>query len=181
MVYYLIILALCIFKGLYIRSRFTINPDKVYRMAMTRLNTSAGILEVMGPPLTGTDLRAYVMSGGGLMLKRFRPSIRGKRCFLIFPIKGSERKGLVSVEVKKKKGKVCHSCPLIISWNYCIGSLSLACINLYHISCIVYTMSFNIKFYNYVEPRYIFWFHILEACDLLTHDWFLGKFIYGIW
>lgn len=94
-------------KGLYIRSRLTINPDKVYRMAMRRLNTSAGILEVMGAPLSGTELRAYVMSGGGLTLKNFKPSLRTKRCFLIFPIRGSERKGLVSVEVKKKKGQVC--------------------------------------------------------------------------
>ncbi|XP_061370979.1 uncharacterized protein LOC133313602 [Gastrolobium bilobum] len=97
--------AMVAFAGLYIRSRFTINPDKVYRMAMTKLNTSAGILEVMGAPLTGTDLRAYVMSGGGLTLKKFKPSIRSGRCFLIFPIRGHERKGLVSVEVKKKKGQ----------------------------------------------------------------------------
>ena len=95
------------FKGLYIRSRLTINPDKVYRIAMRKLNTSAGILEVMGAPLTGTDLRAYVMSGGGFSLKKFKPKLRGKRCFLIFPIRGSERRGLVSVEVKKKKGEVC--------------------------------------------------------------------------
>lgn len=100
------------FKGLYMRSRFTINPDRVYRMAMRKLNTSAGILEVMGAPLTGSDLRAYIMSGGGLTLKNFTPNRRSKRCFLIFPIRGSERKGLVSVEVKKKKGQVffyaCH-------------------------------------------------------------------------
>ena len=76
-------------------------------MAMRRLNTAAGILEVMGAPLTGTDLRAYVMSGGGLTLKNFKPKLRSKRCFLIFPIQGSERKGLVSVEVKKNKGEVC--------------------------------------------------------------------------
>ncbi|KAJ6744607.1 IMPORT INNER MEMBRANE TRANSLOCASE SUBUNIT [Salix purpurea] len=97
--------AMVAFSGLYIRSRITINPDKVYRMAMTKLNTSAGILEVMGAPLTGTALRAYVMSGGGLILKNFKPTVRSKRCFLIFPILGSERKGLVSVEVKKKKGQ----------------------------------------------------------------------------
>ena len=76
-------------------------------MAMRKLNTSAGILEVMGAPLSGSDLRAYVMSGGGLTLKNFTPNRRSKRCFLIFPIRGSERKGLVSVEVKKKKGQVC--------------------------------------------------------------------------
>ncbi|KAK6929581.1 hypothetical protein RJ641_005786, partial [Dillenia turbinata] len=94
-----------VWVGLYIRSRLIINPDRVYRMAMRRLNTSAGILEVMGAPLSGTDLRAYVMSGGGVTLKNFKPRIRSKRCFLIFPIRGSERKGLVSVEVKKKKGQ----------------------------------------------------------------------------
>ncbi|KAG5035999.1 hypothetical protein GLYMA_04G223900v4 [Glycine max] len=97
--------AIVAFTGLYIRARLTINPDKAYRMAMTKLNTSAGILEVMGAPLSGTDLRAYVMSGGGLTVKKFKPSVRGRRCFLIFPIRGSEKKGLVSVEVKKKKGQ----------------------------------------------------------------------------
>eukprot|EP00262_Sarcandra_glabra_P006687 TRINITY_DN1912_c0_g1_i1.p1 TRINITY_DN1912_c0_g1~~TRINITY_DN1912_c0_g1_i1.p1 ORF type:complete len:428 (+),score=58.53 TRINITY_DN1912_c0_g1_i1:160-1284(+) len=97
--------AIVSFAGLYVRSRFIINPDRVYRMAMRKLNTSAGILEVMGAPLSGTDVRAYVMSGGGLRLKNFKPRLSGKRCFLIFPIRGSERKGLVSVEVKKKKGQ----------------------------------------------------------------------------
>ncbi|XP_008782695.2 uncharacterized protein LOC103702159 isoform X1 [Phoenix dactylifera] len=97
--------AMVAFAGLYLRSRFTINPDKIYRMAMRKLNTSAGILEVMGAPLTGTDVRAYVMSGGGPRLKNFKLKFGGKRCFLIFPIKGSERRGLVSVEVKKKKGQ----------------------------------------------------------------------------
>ncbi|XP_017984564.1 PREDICTED: uncharacterized protein LOC18587520 [Theobroma cacao] len=97
--------AIVSFAGLYFRSRFTINPDKVYRMAMRRLNTAAGILEVMGAPLTGTELRAYVMSGGGLTVKNFKLKLRSKRCFLIFPIRGSERKGLVSVEVKKNKGQ----------------------------------------------------------------------------
>ena len=91
---------------MYARARLTINPDKVYRIAMTKLNTSAAILEVMGAPLTGTDVRAYVMSGGGPKLKDFKFKLGGKRCFLIFPIKGSERRGLVSVEVKKKRGQV---------------------------------------------------------------------------
>ncbi|KAI3427804.1 uncharacterized protein J3R85_009022 [Psidium guajava] len=97
--------AIVAFAGLYLRSRLTINPDRIYRMAMRKLNTHAGILEVMGAPLTGSDLRAYVMSGGGVTFKKFKPRLRGKRCFLLFPIRGSERKGLVSVEVKKKKGQ----------------------------------------------------------------------------
>ncbi|KAJ6819020.1 uncharacterized protein M6B38_404985 [Iris pallida] len=97
--------AIVAFVGMYIRSRLTINPDKIYRLAMRKLNTSAGILEVMGAPLTGTEVRAYVMSGGGPKLKDFKFRVGGKRCFLIFPIRGSERRGLVSVEVKKKKGQ----------------------------------------------------------------------------
>ncbi|EOA27576.1 hypothetical protein CARUB_v10023715mg [Capsella rubella] len=98
--------AIVAFSGLYLRSRFTINPDKVYRMTMRKINTAAEILEVMGAPLSGSDLRAYVMSGGGITFKKFKPTIRSKRCFLLFPVQGSERKGLVSVEVKKKKGQV---------------------------------------------------------------------------
>nr|CAD1839900.1 unnamed protein product [Ananas comosus var. bracteatus] len=97
--------AIVAFAGLYLRARFTINPDKIYRMAMRKLNTSAAILEVMGAPLTGTEVRAYVMSGGGPRLKNFKLRLSGKRCFLIFPVRGSERRGLVSVEVKKKKGE----------------------------------------------------------------------------
>ncbi|XP_010516249.1 PREDICTED: uncharacterized protein LOC104791940 [Camelina sativa] len=97
--------AIVAFAGLYLRARFTINPDKVYRITMRKLNTAAGVLEVMGAPLAGSDLRAYVMSGGGITFKKFKPSIRNKRCFLLFPVQGSERKGLVSVEVKKKKGQ----------------------------------------------------------------------------
>ncbi|EPS69944.1 hypothetical protein M569_04818 [Genlisea aurea] len=97
--------AIVAFAGLWLRSRYTVSPDRVYRMAMRKLNTSAGILEVMGAPLTGTDLRAYVMSGGGISLKNFKPGLRSKRCFLIFPVQGSERRGLVSVQVKKKNGQ----------------------------------------------------------------------------
>ncbi|MCO5611249.1 hypothetical protein L7F22_065501 [Adiantum nelumboides] len=92
-------------KAMALRARYTINPDKVYRIAMRMMNTSAAALEVLGPPLTGTDLRAYVMSSGGLKLKKLKPRIGSRRCFLIFPIQGSERKGVVSAEVKKKKGK----------------------------------------------------------------------------
>lgn len=97
--------AIVAFAGLYVRARYTVNPDKVYRIAMRKLNTSAGILEVMGAPLSGTDVRAYIMSGGRIRLKNFKPVLSRKRCFLIFPIQGSERRGLVSVEVKKKNGQ----------------------------------------------------------------------------
>ncbi|AQK90436.1 hypothetical protein ZEAMMB73_Zm00001d008689 [Zea mays] len=91
--------AIVAFAGMYARARLTINPDKVYRLAMTKLNTSAAILEVMGAPLTGTDVRAYVMSGGGPKLKDFKFKLGSKRCFLIFPIKGSERRGLYDMKL----------------------------------------------------------------------------------
>jgi hypothetical protein len=91
--------------GVVTRARYMVNPDTVYRIAMRKLNTSAAVLEVMGAPLTGTDVRAYVMSGGGLCIKNFRPRLSSKHCFLIFPITGGERCGLVSIEVKKKKGQ----------------------------------------------------------------------------
>ncbi|KAK9670146.1 hypothetical protein RND81_13G180900 [Saponaria officinalis] len=97
--------AIVAFTVLYLRSKYNVNPDKVYRMAMRELNTDARSLEVMGAPLAGTDLRAYVMSGGGLTMTKFKPRLRSKSCFIIFPVRGSERKGLVSVHVKKKKGK----------------------------------------------------------------------------
>eukprot|EP00249_Psilotum_nudum_P027157 c34522_g1_i1 orf=114-1433(+) len=97
--------AIVAFAGLILRARFTINPNKVYRIAMRKLNTSAAALENLGPPLSGTDVRAYVMHGGGLRFKNFKPRFSRKRCFLIFPVRGSERRGLVSVEVRKKKGQ----------------------------------------------------------------------------
>lgn len=93
-------------QGVWLRSRLTINPDSVYRIAMRRLNASEPVLEIMGAPLTGTDVRAYVMSGGGLRVKNFKPRLSRKRCFIIFPVTGAERKGLVSIEVKKKNGQV---------------------------------------------------------------------------
>ena len=38
--------AIIAFAGLYIRSRYSIRPDAVYRKALVQLNTSPAILEV---------------------------------------------------------------------------------------------------------------------------------------
>eukprot|EP00850_Spirogloea_muscicola_P011488 SM000071S21112 [mRNA] locus=s71:424190:426566:- [translate_table: standard] len=97
--------AMTSFAALYIRSRYNINPDAVFRTAMRALNTNAGVLEIMGAPLTGSEVRAYVMSGGGLRMKGLNVRLASKRCFVIFPVRGSERRGLVSADVKRKKGK----------------------------------------------------------------------------
>ncbi|KAI4330213.1 hypothetical protein MLD38_028514 [Melastoma candidum] len=47
-------------EGRYIRSRFTINPDRVYRMVMRTLNTHAGTLEFT----RAGDEEKYKIGGG---------------------------------------------------------------------------------------------------------------------
>ena len=90
----------------YYRRRFTISPSSVYRMAMLRLNAHPGVLEVMGAPVVGSDVRASVVTGGGIKLrssKGWRPRIKSRRLQMMFPLKGPEKKGLVSLEAKKDK------------------------------------------------------------------------------
>jgi len=48
---------------LWIRERARINPDKLFRLAMTRLNTSPSVLGVMGAPLTGSHLQVSPHDG----------------------------------------------------------------------------------------------------------------------
>ena len=92
--------------GLYMRSYYTINPLSVYRQAMTSLHTNPAVLEVLGAPLAGSEVRVMVQSGGGFGLsKTLKPKIRSPRVQMLFKIAGSERHGLVSLEAKKKKGK----------------------------------------------------------------------------
>ena len=86
------------------RKYFTISPAAVYRSAIRQLNVHPGILEIMGAPLVGSEARASVLTGGGIKFKGLKPKIRSKRVAMIFPLKGGERRGLVSVEAKKKKG-----------------------------------------------------------------------------
>lgn len=93
----------------YYRRTFTISPSAVYRMAMIRLNTHPGVLEVMGAPVVGSDVRASVITGGGIKLFP-KPKLKKKRVQMMFPLKGSERKGLVSLEAKKN-----HSGKIVLS------------------------------------------------------------------
>lgn len=86
----------------YYRRTFTISPSAVYRMAMIRLNTHPGVLEVMGAPVVGSDVRASVLTGGGIKLFP-KPKLKKKRVQMMFPLTGSERKGLVSLEAKKNR------------------------------------------------------------------------------
>jgi len=92
--------------GLYVRDeRARINPSKLYRMAMTKMNTSPTVLDVMGAPLTGSHLQASVLSGGGVRVKGYGLKVRSKRLHMIFPVSGPEARGVVSIEAKKKRGR----------------------------------------------------------------------------
>ncbi|RMZ52029.1 hypothetical protein APUTEX25_001223, partial [Auxenochlorella protothecoides] len=97
--------SLVILGALYLRRKYTIDPNTVYRLAMVRLNTHPGLLEVMGAPLVGSPVRATVLTGGKLRFKGLVPRIQSRRAQIIFPLRGSERKGLASLEAKKRKGK----------------------------------------------------------------------------
>jgi hypothetical protein len=90
----------------WIHKRRMLDPDTVYRLAMLRLNTHAGLLEVLGPPLAGSRVRAFVTTGGRLRFPNgIIPKLASRRLQMIFPLRGSDRRGLVSVEAKKRKGK----------------------------------------------------------------------------
>lgn len=57
----------------------------------------------MGAPLAGSDVRASVLTGGGLKFRGLRPRLRARRVQMMFPLRGSDRRGLVSLEAKKCK------------------------------------------------------------------------------
>ena len=57
----------------------------------------------MGAPVAGSNVRASVLTGGGLRMKGLQPRLRSRRVQMIFPLSGSERRGLVSLEAKKLK------------------------------------------------------------------------------
>ena len=57
----------------------------------------------MGAPLAGSEVRAYVMTGGGVRFKGWWPRYRARRVQMIFPLKGTDKRGLVSLEAKKRK------------------------------------------------------------------------------
>jgi hypothetical protein len=88
------------------RRRLVIDPDAVYRQAMLRLNTHPGVLEVLGAPVAGSAVRASVVTGGGLKFKGLRPKLRSRRVQMIWPLRGAERRGLVSLEAKKRRGQL---------------------------------------------------------------------------
>lgn len=59
----------------------------------------------MGAPLAGSEVRAYVMTGGGMRFKGWWPRYRARRVQMIFPLKGTDKRGLVSLEAKKRQAR----------------------------------------------------------------------------
>lgn len=57
----------------------------------------------MGAPLAGSDVRAQVLTGGGFRLKGLVPRYRSRRLQMIFPLRGAEHRGLVSLEAKRRR------------------------------------------------------------------------------
>ena len=98
-------MALATLGYLLISHRYKIRPSNVYRIAMIRLNSHPGVLEVLGAPVIGSELRAYVLVGGGLKFKNFRLKLRPRRLHMIFPVEGRDHRGMASLEVKKRRGK----------------------------------------------------------------------------
>ena len=65
----------------------------------------------MGAPVTGSGVRAMVATGGGLTMRGLVPGLHSRRLQMIFPLAGPARRGLVSIEAKKRKvGKRITSC-----------------------------------------------------------------------
>ena len=84
--------------------RRRLDPEAVYRLAMRQLKASPTVLRVLGAPLVASETRAFVLSGGGVRLKNWRPQLRSRRCHLLFPLAGSAGRGVVSAEAKKAGG-----------------------------------------------------------------------------
>lgn len=49
-------LALVVLAAMLLRARVVVNPQRVHQLAMLKLNSNAGVLEVMGAPLTGAGV-----------------------------------------------------------------------------------------------------------------------------
>lgn len=63
----------------------------------------------MGAPIAGSEVRAYVMTGGGIRFKGWWPRYRARRLQMIFPLKGTDKRGLVSLEAKKRQASTKHA------------------------------------------------------------------------
>lgn len=98
-------LSLALTGATYLYWRRSLNPESVFRLAMRQLRASPAVRDALGDSLSASETRAFVLSGGGLKLRGWRPALRSKRCHLLFPLIGSKGRGIVSAEAKKVAGR----------------------------------------------------------------------------
>ena len=79
------------------------------RYAGTLATLDSSLVQVMGAPLAGSPVRATVTGGGGLRLKGLQPRWRSRRLYMLFPLRGTERRGIVSLEAKKRQVGHCRA------------------------------------------------------------------------
>ncbi|KAI8472849.1 MAG: hypothetical protein J3K34DRAFT_466998 [Monoraphidium minutum] len=91
----------------YARARAAADPGRVYQLAMLKLNSDPGVLEVMGAPLAGSGVRVEVASGGGVYLSRgaWPPRRRPRRVQMAFEVTGASRAGVAYAAAVKRRGR----------------------------------------------------------------------------
>ena len=98
-------LGLVLAVGTFVTWRRRLDPETVYRRAWAQLTANEAVFRALGAPLVHTETRAFVLSGGGLKIKNWRPRLRSRRCHLLFPMSGPQGRAIVSAEAKREKGK----------------------------------------------------------------------------
>jgi len=86
--------------------RRRLSPDAVFSAALRRLRADAELQRRLGAPLTASDTRAFLLSGGDVVLRDgWRPALRSRRCHLLVPVEGPLGRGVASCEAKRVGGQ----------------------------------------------------------------------------
>lgn len=96
--------ALVVIGGIALKQRYGVNPERVYAATMRLMERHHGLREVLGAPIVGSELRATVITGGTWRVSRMSPRWREAKVHLVFPVSGTRKSGVVTVEAKKKGG-----------------------------------------------------------------------------
>ena len=99
--------------AVYLRARSTVNPEHVHAAVMRRLERHAGLREVLGAPVVPSEHRAIVTTGGvwtsgnrsminSMVPTMGPPRFRDAKVHMAFTVEGTRKRGLVTVEAKKR-------------------------------------------------------------------------------
>lgn len=97
---------LVILGGRSLRARAFADPDVVHAAIVRRVERHAGLREVLGAPLRAPARRVAATSGGEWIWRRgdAAPSWRAHKLHLVFPVVGTKKTGIVTVEANKTRG-----------------------------------------------------------------------------